>query len=82
MHLVTEDSKLGYQSGNRAQHTPRFVIGGLSNLCLHLGIIHDGWKDRLALAPKRVNFEGQRTILNFPHAGFEIVEGEIAHLLL
>lgn len=61
--------------------TPWLVVGCLAHLGLHLGVVHDGCR-ALALASWRSLVSRERTILGFAETGLEVVEREIAHLVL
>jgi hypothetical protein len=60
--------------------TPRLVVGGLAHLGLHLGVVHHRC-DASAIASWPCLLS-MRTILGFPESRLEIVEREIAHLVL
>ena len=59
--------------------SPRLIVGRLAHLCLHFGIVHDGW-DGL----ENVHWYTRTrrlTILHLTHPSLEVVDAEVAHLV-
>lgn len=60
--------------------TPRLIVRCLAHLCLHLREVHDRCPDVLVWRPRCM--PRGLTILNLAYAGFQIIQREIAHLIL